>query len=84
MAIGNMACVSITLTEGEGPVTSSYIGSSCVVPSALFDCSRAALIFALLLVERITIAVMKTTVLTIKAVAKELIDIMYNMLVSEL
>ena len=46
-------------------MTLSYIDSICVIPSALFGCSRAAFIFALLLIEMITI----TATLTVKAVA---------------
>ena len=66
-------------SEGDGSVTSSYIGSLCVLLSALFvSCrSRQALILI------ITITVMKTTTLTIIAVAMELIDIMYALLVSK-
>ena len=52
-------------------MTSSYIGS---ILSALFVSS---LIFALLLIKIITITVMETTILMIKAVARELMDTMY-------
>ena len=69
----------IALTKGMGPVTSSYIGSL----SALFDGSQAALIFALFLVKIMTSTVMETTTQTIRAVARELIDIVYTLLVSE-
>ena len=51
----------------------------CVVLSALFVSS---LIFALLLIKIITITVMKTTTLMIKAVARELIDAMYAVMLS--
>ena len=52
-------------------MTTSYIGS---ILSALFVSS---LIFALLLIKIITITVMETTTLMIKAVARELMDTMY-------
>ena len=55
-------------------MTTSYIGSMCVVLSALVVSS---LIFALLLIKIITITVMETTTLMIKAVARELIDAIY-------
>ena len=42
-----------------------------------FECSRAALTFALLLFKTISITVMETTTLTIRAVASNPIDIMY-------
>ena len=73
-----MFFVLIALTDDKGTVTSSYIESMCVahvVPSALFDCSKAALIFALLLFKMIAIIVMETSTLMIKAVARQLIDI---------
>ena len=70
------------LTEGKGPVTSSYSDSICVLLPALFR-SRSDLIFALLLNKIITITVVETTTLIIKAVASELIDIIYALLVSE-
>ena len=59
-------------------MTTSYIGSVSVVLSALLVSS---LIFALLLIK-ITITVMKTTTLMIKAVARELIDAMYAVMLS--
>jgi hypothetical protein len=69
----------MALTEGDGPVTSSYTGSTlCIPPPALF---KAALIFALLLLMLIAITVMKIVALIIKAVAKKLIDVMYTVLV---
>ena len=73
----------MTLTEGKGPVTSSYIDSMCVLLPAVFDScrSRAALIFALLL-KMMTITVMKTTMLTIKTVTKELMDTIHTVLIS--
>ena len=55
---------------------SSYMGSLYVIPSALFDYSRAALIFALLLIEIII-----TATLAIKAVARELSSTTYTVLV---
>ena len=60
--------------EGKGFVTSSYIGSMCVVVSALVVSS---LIFVLLLIKIITITVMETTTLMIKAAARALIEAMY-------
>ena len=62
-------CVLIALTEGKGPMTSSYTDSMCVLLSLLFiSCrSQAALIFVLLLIKVTTITIMKTTTLTIKA-----------------
>ena len=70
----------IAPSEHEGPVTSSYIDSVYEALSILFsDCvSKAALIFTLLLIKIITTTVMETTTLMIKAVAMELIDIMYT------
>ena len=65
----------MALTEGKGCMITSCIGS---VRSALFaGCtSQADLIFALLLIKIITITVMETTTLMIKAVARELINAM--------
>ena len=51
----------------------------CVVLSALVVSS---LIFALLLIKIITITVVETTTLMIKAVARELIDAMYAVMLS--
>ena len=69
-------CIDYT----DCPVMSSYTGSSytCMVSSALFDSCKAALIFALLLPKIIAITIMKTIILTIRAVAREPIDIVYN------
>ena len=66
----------MALTEGEGFVTSSYSGS---VLSALFVSS---LIFALLLIKIITITVMETTTLMIKAAARALIEAVYALMLS--
>ena len=74
----------MALTDGEGPVTSSYIGSLCIVPSAMFDCAKAAIILDLLLLEIIANTVMETTTQIIRAVARNPIDIMYAVAVSEL
>ena len=51
----------------------------CVALSALLVSS---LIFALLLIKIVTITVMETTTLMIKAVARELIDAMYAVMLS--
>ena len=64
-------------------MTFSYIDSLCSVPSALFDCINAVLVFAFLLFS-ITIAVMKTTKLMIKTIATVLKDIIYTVLTAEL
>ena len=72
-----------TLTESEGPVTSSYIDSKGMLPSDLSDCSRAGLVFALLL-RIIVIAVIETTALTSRVIAREMMDAMYTLLVSDL
>lgn len=71
----------MALTEGKGPVTSSYIDSMCVLLSALLVISRAALIFALLLIKITVITVGKTIMLTNKAVAREIIIIVLVVLV---
>ena len=60
-------------------VTSSYIGSLCLSPPAPFE---TASIFALLLLMLIIITVVKTITLIIKAVAKELMDMMYTVLIA--
>ena len=60
-------------------VTSSYIGSLCLSPPALF---KAASILALLLLMLIIITIVKTIALIIKAVAKELMDMMYTVLLA--
>ena len=59
---------------------SSYTGSSCtcMVSSALFDSCEAAFIFALLLLKIIRVTIMKTIILTIRAVAREPIDTVYT------
>ena len=67
----------MALTERISPVTSSYIGSLQIISFVLFECSRAALTFALLPFKTISITVMETTTLTIRAVARDPIDIMY-------
>ena len=70
----------MALTEGEGPVTSSYIGSMCMLlPPPISNCS--SLIFAFLFLKMITIVVMKTTTLVIKPTARELVAIMYAVFV---
>ena len=67
-------------------MTSSYTDSMCVLLSLLFvSCRlRAALIFVLLLIKVTTITIMKTTMLTIKAVAREPLDIMHPILASSM
>ena len=72
----------MTLTEGKGPVTFSYIDSLCSVPSTLFDCMNAVVVFAFLLFS-ITIAVVKTTKLMVKTIATMLKDIIYTILTAE-
>ena len=74
----------MALTVGKGPVTSSYTDSICILLSALSVSSRAALIFTLLLIKVATITVVKTVTLTIKAVAKEVIDIMQAVFITNL
>ena len=69
----------MALAEGKGPVTSSYVESVSLLFSVRFiSCrSRPACVFAaFLLVMTITITIMETTTLTVKAVARTLIDIM--------
>ena len=68
------------LAEVEGPVTSSYIESMCIPFSALSDCSRAVLIFALLLIEITTIAVVAITTTVVKAAARTLVIIVHSAL----
>ena len=72
-------------TEGKGPVTSLYIDSIllCAVLLTVFvNCgSKPALTFALFLLKIVAITVMKTTTLTVKAVAKELMDIVLTVLI---
>ena len=69
----------MTPSEGEGPVTSSYTGSSCtfcMIPLPVFDSMEAAVIFALLLaMETVTVTSIKTQ--TVKIATKETIDIIY-------
>ena len=60
-----------------------YTGSLYSVPSALFDCINAVVVFAFLLFS-ITIIVMKTTKLIVKTVATVLKDIIYTVLIAEL
>ena len=76
----------MALAEGKAPVTSSYIESVSLSFSAWFaSCrSRLAFVFAFFLAMMITITVIETTTLTIKAAAKTLIDIMHTLLVSGL
>ena len=70
----------MALTEDE---ESSYIDSMCVPLPALFvTCrSRAALLFALHSVKMIIITV-KATMLIIKAVAREVIEATYTVVVT--
>ena len=70
----------MVLTGGNGPVTSSYIDSMCVMLlPALFDsCSSKAIFFALLLIKIITITITEITTLTTRAVARELTDTIYT------
>ena len=68
------------MSDGKG---SSYIDSICVLlllAVSLNSGSTPALAFALFLLKIIVITVVKTTTLTIKAVAKELMDIVYTVL----
>ena len=76
-----LSCVQMTLTDSRG---SSYIDSICVLVPVMFVACRprVALIFALLLATMKTITVSKATMLIIKAVARELLDTMYTVLVS--
>ena len=67
----------MALAEDKGPATSSYIGFMCITLSDMFGCSRAALIFALLLTEVITTTVMEITTTMTKAAARELVGIMH-------
>ena len=62
-----------------GPAMSSYMESVCVL---LFDnvgC-EVALVFALLLLKIIAIIIEETAILAIKAIARELEDIMHLVL----
>ena len=74
----------VTLAEGESPVTFSYSGSISVLLSALFEWSKAAVSFALVLLKMVVIAVMEATVLTSRAVDRKAIDAIYTLLVSAL
>ena len=75
----------MALTERIGPVTSSYNGSLQIISFVLFECSRAALTFALLLFKTTSITVIETNTLTVRTVARDPIDIMYAaVLVSKL
>ena len=74
----------VTLAEGEGPVTFSYSDSISVLLSSLFECSRAAMSFALVLLKMIVIAVIEATVLISRAVDRKTIDAIYALLVSDL
>ena len=63
-------------------MTSSYIDSILCVLLLLANCgSKTALAFTLFLLKIVTITAMKTTTLTIKAVARELMDIIHAVLV---
>ena len=64
-----------------GPVISSYIDSACVLLPVGCGNSEAALIFALLFLRSIAITIEETAILTISAVARELVDIMHTVLV---
>ena len=63
-----LSCVLMTLTEGKAPVTSSYIGSICVLPVGSIICSSNAVILALHLDKIMIITITEATTLTIKAV----------------
>ena len=71
----------MALTEGKG---TSYIDSICVLLPALFVAcrSRAALLFALLRIKMTIIAINKATMLIIKAVAREVIEATYTVVVT--
>ena len=72
----------MALTEGKAPDTLSYINSLCVLLSV--SCSSNALILTLLLLKMTTITVTETTILTIRAGPRELIDIVFTVLVGVL
>ena len=72
----------MALTEGKAPETSSYIGSLCVL--LFVSCSSSALILALLFLKITTITVTETTILTIRAAARELVDIVFTVLAAVL
>ena len=71
----------MVLDKGVG---SSYMDSMCVLLSVVFVAcrSRAALIFALLLIKMITITVIKAAMLTTENVAREMIGAIYLVLLS--
>ena len=64
-----------------GPMTSSYIDSVCVLLPIRCGNSEVSLIFALLLLRIIAITIEEMAILTISAVARELVDIMHTVLV---
>jgi hypothetical protein len=75
----------MALTEGKGlRMTFSYPGSLRVVPSALFDCTDTAVLFAFFLFKKIAITVKDATAPTNKAIARQLKDIIYTRLVTKL
>ena len=64
-------------------MTSSYIDSILCVLLLLTNCgSKTALAFTLFLLKIITITITKITTLTIKAAARELMDIVHIELIS--
>ena len=68
------------MTEVKGPVTSSYIDSMCVLLPALLACCRSRADFVLCLFRMAAITIIEATTLIIKAVARELVDIMKAMI----
>ena len=75
-----LSFVLMAVTEW-GPVTSSYIDSVCVLLPIGCDNSEVVLIFALLLLRIIAITIEETAILTISAVARELVDTMHAVFV---
>ena len=75
-----LSFVLMAVTEW-GPVTSSYIDSVCMLLPIRCGNSEVSLIFALLLLRIIAITIEETAILTISAVARELVDITYTVLV---
>ena len=75
-----LSFVLMAVTEW-GPVISSYIDSVCVLLLVGCDNSEVALIFALLLLRIIAITIEEMAMLTISAIARELVDIMHTVLV---
>ena len=75
-----LSFVLMAVTEW-GSVTSSYIDSVCVLLPVGCDNSEVSLIFALLLLRIIAITIEETAILTISAIARELVDIMHTVLV---